>query len=168
MRNKEYPGLHRLKALLADLDPGSDEAVGLLMAGNAYLPHYDATPKEALVFATTGGDGVHFSFLPGEVADPDDWPVVMTVPMQFDRPNLIVGSDLAEFLALGLSTGYFLLEQLAYDDEDLLEALASGRGYVSSDLMGRTLDAIANEFSLKPWPEHRQRLSQLQLQFAPR
>lgn len=37
----------------------------------------------------------------------------MTVPVQLDAPNHVVGVSLREFLALGCRTGYLHLEQLA-------------------------------------------------------
>jgi hypothetical protein len=66
---------------------------------------YDATPADSVMFASTGGDGVHFSALDSDGA------VVMTVPMAFDSPNHVLGKDIPEFLALGRRTGYFHLDR---------------------------------------------------------
>lgn len=41
-------------------------------------------------------------------------PVVMTVAMQADAPNHVLGASLREFLALDCRTGYYHLERLAY------------------------------------------------------
>ena len=158
-----HPDFERLKSLFADLNPGSDEAVGLLCASEGYHSPYDATPAGAQVIASTGGDGVHFSFLPNEFSEPDDWPVIMTVPMQFDRPNMVVGSGLREFLALGLYAGFFVLEQLVYDEDEMLELLERNRTPENATgLMAATLEAIAETFSIQPWDDHRQRLAWLQ------
>lgn len=151
---------------MQQLEPEAGEAVGLMLTPEGDVSPYDATPARARVFARTGGDGVHFSFLSDPDAEPSDWPVVMTVPMQFDRPNLVVGSNLAEFLALGLNVGYFVLEQLAYDFGAMVNEL--DRGHIDSDppeLMQSTLAAIAREFSIVPWDSHRLRLEWLQNHF---
>ena len=91
------------------LDP-----IGLILRRPIERERYEATPVNSLAFATTGGDGVHFSLmhLEGELGDLS--PVVMTVPMNFGQENLIVGSDMKEFLCLGCRVGYFFLEQLTY------------------------------------------------------
>ncbi|MDP8927890.1 MAG: hypothetical protein M3O70_04720, partial [Actinomycetota bacterium] len=91
------------------------EPVGLCLEDptQARAWEYDATPVNATTFASTGGDGVHFSVV--NVADgADAAPVVMTVPMVFDNPNHILAGSLREFLALGRWAGYFCLERLAY------------------------------------------------------
>ena len=73
---------------------------------------YGDTPTNCAPFAYTGGDGCHFSLLQTESVDSSDSPVVLTVPCS--PANLIVGSNLWEFLSLGCHRGYFGLEQLAY------------------------------------------------------
>lgn len=77
---------------------------------------YDCTPVNTTVFATTGGDGVHYSIL--EISDLIQ-PVVMTVPMNAgaanQSSNQILGANLNEFLSLGYYNGWFPLEQLCYD-----------------------------------------------------
>lgn len=163
MTSRTHEGLESLRALLDSLGEGADEAVGLLLARSGYLAPYDATPKGALVFASTGGDGVHFSFIPSVTEEPDEWPVVMTVPMQFDRPNLVVGANLPEFLALGLRVGYFVLEQLAYDFDEMVELLDRDQAVdQGSELMVSTLEKIAGAFSIDRWEDHRLRLDWLQ------
>ncbi len=118
---------------------------------------YDATPREALTFASTGGDGVHFSAadsISGAV-------IVMTVPMQFDRPNIVVGSNMREFLSLGCAAGYFGLEQLAYDYAATATALQGGAtDYEEAE---QDLALIRTRMDLTPWHAPRLRLDELQL-----
>ncbi|TVT38148.1 hypothetical protein FNH05_24485 [Amycolatopsis rhizosphaerae] len=120
---------------------------------------YWATPAGAITFASTGGDGVHFSFVPRG----GTWPVVMTVPMAFDTPNHVVGADLREFLALGCRTGYYALERLAYGwgRGELIAALQAagppGDGLEERHLLG----ALVIEFGLRPWPDVGERLAEL-------
>jgi hypothetical protein len=159
----EHPVLQRLTRLYQSFEPDGDEAIGLLLYPELRREGYDATPESALTFARTGGDGVHYSFLTAGRSDPLSWPVVMTVPMQWDDPNIVVGIDLREFLALGLRIGYFVLEQLAYDRGETIAlldgALSAG---THPPLFERTLGLIAGEFSIAPWPDHGSRLTELE------
>ena len=79
---------------------------------------YDSSPINTEVFATTGGDGVHYSIL--EISEKIQ-PVVMTVPMNFGDSmrdyNWIIGENLIEFLSIGYFNGWFPIEQLCYDNE---------------------------------------------------
>lgn len=166
MEPVDHPDLERLASLIAALEPGSDEAIGLLLSGALEHSGYAEAPPESLCFAGTGGDGVHFSFLPASGLEVIDWPVVMTVPMQFDAPNLIVGANLREFLALGLNHGYFTLEQLAYDRTAALAELAQLPSRAGQPaLVIQALGAIAACFAIAPWGEYQQRLAALQRSF---
>jgi hypothetical protein len=78
------------------------ESVGLLLEPVPERWSYDTTPRNSLTFASTGGDSVHYSVLT-DAGRPG--PVVMTVPMNPDRPNVVVGADLRDFLALGCHSG---------------------------------------------------------------
>lgn len=79
---------------------------------------YDCTPLNTTIFARTGGDGVHYSFL--EISETLQ-PIVMTVPMNFGTSikdyNWILGDNLNEFLSLGYFNGWFPLEQLCHKKE---------------------------------------------------
>jgi hypothetical protein len=80
------------------------------------------TPANTLAFARTGGDGVHFNFVLRDGRVREDSPILMAVPMNVDRPHVIVGRDLRDFLALGVGRGFFLLDGLVYDPESFLGA----------------------------------------------
>lgn len=102
------------------------EMAGLLLEPVPAKWSYEATPASSITFASTGGDGVHYSVLT-DAGRPG--PVVMTVPLNVDRPNLVVGADLRDFLGLGCHFGYFALEQLVYDVERTvrdIEAASTG------------------------------------------
>ncbi len=83
---------------------------------------YDSSPINTEVFATTGGDGVHYSIL--ELSKSIQ-PVVMTVPMNFGNSlksyNWIVGENLNEFLSIGFYNGWFQIEQLCYNNEKVID-----------------------------------------------
>jgi hypothetical protein len=121
---------------------------------------YDATPAGAIPFASTGGDGVHFSVVPAAGA----WPVVMTAPMAFTTPNHVVGGDLREFLALGCRIGYFGLERLAYSwgRQDLISTLQTTTEPVPDPHEQSLLEALVAEFDLEPWHDVKARLAELQ------
>lgn len=130
---------------------------------------YYNTPINSSSFATTGGDGVHYSLLhiDGEVRE--NSPVVMTVPMMFEEGNLILGENLLEFLALGCRTGYFNLENLIYQQEETIRLLDAGvrEGSAAAwEYKEPLLTSLIEEFDLKPWPEHERRLGQLQEKYA--
>jgi hypothetical protein len=157
-----HPELDRLISLFQSLESGADEEVGLLLNSELARSGYDATPANALTFARTGGDGVHFSFLASEYRDPSLWPVVMTVPMEFDHPNYVVGTDLTEFLGLGLKVGYFVLEGLAYDYQVMITELnVLDYPCEASPIMISTLEAIGQEFSVEAWSDPESRLQEL-------
>ncbi|MGQ0467793.1 MAG: hypothetical protein ACT4QG_21050 [Sporichthyaceae bacterium] len=114
---------------------------------------YDATPAGALTFASTGGDGVHFSF----VETPGRSVIVMTVPMVWDRPNVVVGATLFEFLSLGCRFGYFALEQLAYDRDGTVDAIRRAAEEGDQPLLGD----LRTKLGLTPWTSVRARLDEL-------
>src|SRR5262245_25487922 len=80
-------------------DPGFG-SLGLILANQLERCGYWCTPQNALTFARTGGNGVHFSFivLDGEVNESS--PVVITIPNAFGEYNFIGGESLFDFLCL--------------------------------------------------------------------
>ena len=105
------------------------EDIGLRLLRPLETWDYEVTPLNCSTFATTGGDGVHFSFLHLNGKVTEESPVVMTLPMAFDEPNRIVGADLHEFLSLGCVVGYDALEGLVYNSTTgVVPILSSKRG----------------------------------------
>jgi hypothetical protein len=136
---------------------------------------HDATPANATTFASTGGDGVHFSLLDVTTTVPAA-PVVMTVPVRFGAPNHVVGASLREFLALGCRAGYYHLDRLAYgwgrqQEADHLEhgawAGAGWDGHSQEATVWALLTAVTQEFDLAPWPNVARRLATLQSRYLP-
>ncbi len=150
--------------LLSDVlkrHPEASEPLGLFLTTEIKPSGYDATPACCRTFAWTGGDGVHFSLAElGEIGTP----VIMTVPMNFDAPNMVVGKDLHDFLALGLRTGYCMLEQLVYDQNTALFGITNGRDIERP--ARAALEEIRETFSLVPWSNLRTRLDALQVEHA--
>lgn len=79
---------------------------------------YDATPENALTFATMGVDGVHFALLliDGEVRG--DSPVVHVGPMDFSREVLIVAESFLDYLSRGCDLPPNEMSPI-FDTEDL-------------------------------------------------
>lgn len=87
-------------------------------------------------------------------------PVVMTVPMS-DVRNIVVGETFIEFLRLGCRTGYFSLEQLAYDWQGRIEKIQKQTAITDEDVTSR-LRLINDRFGLEPWSNVGERLGELQ------
>ena len=138
---------------------------------------YYCTPTNTLSFAATGGDGVHYGLLALDDIVSDMSPVVMTVPMHFAAPNMILGADLLEFLCLGCQVGY-IFEDLIYHRSESLQWLKNpekglrieDHAYYLIDPITEVeypQDVICAEFNLRPWKEFEQRLAELNNQYLP-
>jgi hypothetical protein len=98
-------------------------ALGLVLDRELDMSRYDwCTPTNCKTFASTGGNGVHFSLLGHDPKRDAQSPVVITNPGGGDGRSWIVGESLYDFLCLGANRGYFALEQLAYSPELTLRA----------------------------------------------
>ena len=185
-RQAQMETLNKLWALAnaetdkAQKDSLAFDSIGLILIRPLKNMGYQSTPTNVSTFAHTGGDGVHFSLLhlEGEIAETS--PVVMTVPMRPDRPNIIVGGNLFEFLCLGERTGYFCLEQLAYDQNETINWLRHPEVYLEQayksnfpdpywvELFQRRtylLNILRSAFGLKAWDKVEHRLDELQKQY---
>lgn len=150
-----------LQAYVSSLLQEDREALeddGLCLVDSPSPGRCNSSPSGYLPFAYTGGDGVHFS-IPSDQA----FPVVMTVPMAFDCPNVVVGSDLEDFLSLGCVYGYFGLEQLAYNENRTVDYIQAANEPSSA------LQRLTSHFNLRPWQGVGDHLAALRLAhpFAP-
>jgi hypothetical protein len=126
---------------------------------------YYCTPTNVKTFASTGSDGVHYSFL--ELGSLLESPVVMTVPANYENPNLnvIVGENLYEFLCLGSKASYIVLEWLSDDNGQLDYLKSADYADFLSDEQIYLLDVLSGEFSLHPWSALEERISYLQSKY---
>jgi hypothetical protein len=157
----DHPELHRLWNL-ADIaaregrsPDAAFEAIGLILQRPLERATYGSTPSNTLTFARTGGDGVHFSFVLRDATVRSDSPVLMGVPMHFDRPNVVVGRDLRDFLALGVGCGFFALERIVNDPD------AFFAGYPAAREGSGSLRIIRAAFRVEPWTDPRAHLEDL-------
>lgn len=119
------PAVSRIADIIRQQRPSTYvDYAGIIPADDSL--RYDSTPTNVKVFATTGGDGVHYSLL--EISDTIQ-PVVMTVPANFGDTtahyNIILGENLNEFLSLGYYNGWFPLEQLSYNKQEAIDFYAT-------------------------------------------
>ena len=141
------------------------EPIGLILMAPPKHGGYWCTPRNSIAFAGTGGDGVHYSFVTMPDTPLDSSPIVMTVPMS-DYPNIIVGADLREFLALGCRFGYFSLEQLAYDFDNTTDLLLTRDFDSDATPADRSLlTRLSDAFAVKPWDDPAARLETLAAQY---
>ena len=143
------------------------DPIGLILQIPPKSEGYWCTPRNSLTFARTGGGGTHYSVMSlGGVARAEK-PIIMTVPMS-DDPNVVVGENLRDFLALGCRYGYFGLEGLVHQPEETLAALARGEfdSEVGEDDVG-LLRHLSDTFGLRPWANPSKRLAELKKKYHP-
>ena len=127
-----------------------DRWIGLNLVDPPRPYGMDVTPRNAVAFAETGGEDVHFSLVTTKGRVSDASAVVLTVPSAGGTPwdrSFLVAESLHDFLCLGCASGYAHLEQLAYDWEGTvadLEAQAEAEG------MEDTLQVYREELGLEP------------------
>jgi hypothetical protein len=156
------------------------DPIGLILMRPLENIGYESTPINSLTFAHTGGDGVHYSLVTVEGNVSEDSPVVMTVPMNHPKVNLVVGENLLEFLCLGEQLGYFFLEQLVYNEAETIEWFLHPKEFINKEYginpsgtfppesfreKERLLSILRKEFELKPWSNLKSRLDELQNKF---
>ncbi|MEO0768971.1 MAG: hypothetical protein AAFY72_06000 [Cyanobacteria bacterium J06649_4] len=154
-------------------------SVGLRLVRPTAPWQYYCTPRNVKTFASSGKDGVHYSFLmtdrlPSDVVQSDavqsieqtvdssNAPIVMTVPMNFENQNIVVAQNLREFLCLGCRAGYASLEALASVDEDF--SVLKAQDYIadlSTEQQG-CLTLLSETFLLAPLSNLEERMHELQ------
>lgn len=114
---------------------------------------YDSTPLNALTFAITWWDGVHFSFIEVNGECSEKSPIVMTVPMGLlGQENMIIWENLYDFLALWIKFWYFWLEQLHYNLQSSIKKIEVWE-YFDSEFSweSENLKRFSHEFDIAEW-----------------
>ncbi|MBE9138636.1 hypothetical protein IQ254_15790 [Nodosilinea sp. LEGE 07088] len=126
---------------------------------------YYCTPTNVRTFASTGCDGVHYSFL--ELSSSSELPVVMTVPANYENPNpnVIISENLYEFLCLGSKASYIGLEELSYENGELSLLKSVDYAEFLSNEQIELLNILSDEFLLHPWSVLEERISCLQSKY---
>ncbi len=139
--------------------------LGLLAPSEAYP--YWCTPTNVVVFANTGGDGVHYSHFQERARDAA-CPIVMTVPLAGSTPvecNLVVGESFEEFLNIGYYVGWFSLEQLVYERAWALSYFGAPDPE-QDDWCTPRLKFAREELCIVPRPPTEKRLAELATKYA--
>lgn len=139
------------------------QSIGLRLERPERCWTYYCTPRNAKTFASTGRDGVHYSFLVSKELRHS--PIVMTVPMSFETPNIVIAETLHEFLCLGCRTSYLLLESLTMDENDFHPLTLKGYSAQLSQEQRYHLQRLTQRFSLAPYVALRQRIACLQTKY---
>ena len=148
--------LHRADAYIRDhfdipyyFDAGIG-SVGLKLATRLTTGGYWCSPTNALTFASTGGDGNHYSLLVRNGVIDNESPVVLTWPSEGE--HVIVGESLYDFLCFGLHGGYF--EILSYDESEVPSEDVEDLWFFShvEEPQRKVLTYLAKELDLKPSP----------------
>ncbi len=127
------------------LGPPDDEFLG-----------YWCTPLNVDVFSYTDLDGVHFGTF--EAIDGES-PVVLISPASSNRPCVIVGQSLHDFLCLGCEYGFGDLTALPYEPQEVCEKYSRHHPPHPADTIAGSLRI---HFGLTPWENVGQRLFDLQ------
>ena len=139
--------------------------IGLRLEIPAKPWKYYCTPTNVKTFASTGCDGVHYSFL--ELSPSSESPVVMTVPANYGNPNpnVILSENLHEFLCLGSKASYIGLEELSWENGQLDSLKSADHAKFLSSEQIDLLNVLSNEFSLHPWSNLEERIGYLQSKY---
>ncbi|MBX9901950.1 MAG: hypothetical protein K2Y28_14330 [Burkholderiaceae bacterium] len=120
---------------------------GLILNSPPLQGYYWCTPKNAITFASTGGDGVHYSYLDVPDCNLGCGPIVMTMPAN-DQLNFVVAETLEEFLGLGFHVGWFALEQIAYEPDWAISYFSGSHEEAKTYQQDRLLP-LRNELNFK-------------------
>lgn len=133
---------------------------GLELPDRPEKGRYDCEPANTTPFASTGCDGVHYSFVHVDGRVSDESPVVEISPMDSGEEFAILGADLREFIGWHVKSSRDFLK-VAMSDGDMDEEEAAQK----RELLDRLLAA----FDAKPWGGYRSaRFRELQRTFLPR
>ncbi|MBL8818554.1 MAG: hypothetical protein JNL58_21175 [Planctomyces sp.] len=148
------------------LPPGYDRglgSVGLILERPIAFGSYWNSPKNAITFAYTGGEGDHYSLLIRDGVVDESSPVVMTWPTApKEHVQYIVGASLCDFLSFGLLSGFFCV----YGDIRWSEK-EEWQFPVLGETRQNVMTILSQTLNLTPWPvnDYPQRLEDLQRKF---
>jgi hypothetical protein len=137
------------------------EPIGLILSRPPKRATYASTPRNTVAFAWTGGDGVHFDFLTREDDVHVDSPVLLVAPTSFERPYVVVGRNLRDFLALGVGRGFFELERLTQDADGFFASYPKSAKQWGERESER-IEQLRAAFAIEPWAEPMDHFKELQ------
>ncbi|MBW3509441.1 MULTISPECIES: SMI1/KNR4 family protein [Janthinobacterium] len=139
------------------------EPCGLILEMPQIEEQYWCTPTNVVPFASTGGDGVHYSYLKDFVSTNGTLPIIMTLPSA-DENNVVIAESFEEFFNLGYYVGWYSLEQLVYQEEQAIDYFIKPdeehRDYAES-----RLEYLREALQMRPVPPQMARLAKLREQY---
>ena len=153
---------------------GDEEAMPELLYPLPLVPtsknwmDYHCTPINVDVFASTSMDGAHFGVLQ---TDTDIQPVVLVAPDASNRPCVIVGETLHEFLSLGCEHGFGWVVEVPHRPAEMVKLLEQppeplNEASLEVDwIRERLLENLRERFQLRPWTNIGERLMELQEEY---
>ena len=122
--------------------------IGLLFSAD--MTGYFCTPLNSIIIAFTGGDGVHFCFLPEENDDTlEHSPVYAVSPMAFDNRVEIVAEDFYTFISLVVNANFAgALAAISYDAKHSFLAYVHSE-YSTEPEVTEAVAALSNAFQDK-------------------
>lgn len=116
---------------------------------------YDVTPQQSFAFASTGVDGEHYNVM----LDPAcRGVIVLTAPMAFDCPNVVVGESIVDFLGLAVVSGLSTIPGVAYRGFELGSVDIADAAVDQPDSPVR---AVREGLSVESWTDIAARLQEL-------
>ncbi len=140
-------------------DESCDEAfyrIGLTLELGSELRDCWCEPINVVTLADTHMDGAHFALMRSEDEPVLYGPVVLVAPDSSERPHVIVGDSLREFLCLGCYTGYNFGE-LPHNPEVVIKSIEQ-----ATEPRHELLSDLCERFELAPWIGVAARLVELQ------
>jgi hypothetical protein len=159
--------LHKVASDAATKFASSTDAVfdpcGLILEIPPVEGDYWCTPTNVVTFASTGGDGVHYSYLKDFDSSDGRLPIIMTLPCA-DENNVVIAESFEEFFNLGYYVGWFSLEQLVYQEARAVSY------FTKPDPEQRTyaearLEFMREALQIRPVPPQLERLHWLNAQY---
>jgi hypothetical protein len=125
-------------------------SVGLILNSPLENGGYWCSPRNALTFAHTGGDGDHYSLLIKDGIINESSPVVLTWPSE--GTQTIVGESLHDFLCFGMHGGYFQVLS-GHTDTPTVESHGLQFHPHVEEYQQQVIALLAAELKLTPWPQ---------------
>ena len=151
---KSIEKLIQLENELKQMGLSLDRNLSLIIADETF--RYETTPYDVLTFASTGGDGIHFSFLTdfGTVKNLEEAYIVCVSPMRYPQHIKIVARNIMEFIAVVCTLkSAMVIENLTFfTEEKQYQKLVADWDEISSEFKKNALyvsDRLKQEFGIQ-------------------
>jgi len=117
--------------------------------------HYDSTPENAIIFATTGVDGCHYCVVPKQGYSIDESPIYYVSPMDWEDTVVWVAKDFVDFLSLGVALGSFTYTSDCHSCErdEFLEFIEESWAEADAEKKLNSIKLLEEYFPLKKYDD---------------